>query len=355
MILDLEKFIASEQPYWQELETLLTELDNQRQLALSEVQRFHYLYQRASAGLGKLMTFSAEQEIRRYLEDLVARTYAEIHEVRQSRLAFSPRYWLSNTLPRTFRRHLGAFWLILTMTMLGSGFGVLALSLAPQSKEVLMPFDHLQSTPSERVAGEMKDKGKRLQGHQASFSTSLMTHNIKVSIFAMGLGLSYGLGTLIVIFYNGVILGAVSFDYIMDGQAIFLAGWLLPHGSVEIPAFLLAGQAGLVLAHAMIGRGDRLPFNERLRSILPDLVTLICGIALLLCWAGLIESFFSQYHEPLLPYELKITFGCLQLAAVISYFSLAGRRGQANSKHPTRNKERRISKDGTTYSGLSKH
>ena len=32
-------------------------------------------------------------------------------------------------------------------------------------------------------------------------------------------------------------------DYILAGESVFLLGWLLPHGAIEIPAILLAGQA----------------------------------------------------------------------------------------------------------------
>ena len=59
------------------------------------------------------------------------------------------------------------------------------------------------------------------------------------------------------LFYNGVILGAVTVDYIRAGETKFLLGWLMPHGVIEIPAILIAGQAGLLLAFALIGRGRR--------------------------------------------------------------------------------------------------
>ena len=68
-----------------------------------------------------------------------------------------------------------------------------------------------------------------------------MTHNIKVSILTFAMGMTYGLGTIILLFYNGVILGAVAFDYILAGESIFLVGWLLPHGSIEIPAIFNPG------------------------------------------------------------------------------------------------------------------
>jgi uncharacterized membrane protein SpoIIM required for sporulation len=71
----------------------------------------------------------------------------------------------------------------------------------------------------------------------------------------------------IMLFYNGVILGAVSVDYIHAGQTKFLMGWLMPHGVIEIPAILIAGQAGLLLALALIGRGTRAPLAARLREI----------------------------------------------------------------------------------------
>ena len=58
----------------------------------------------------------------------------------------------------------------------------------------------------------------------------------------------------------------------------------------------------------------------------PDLVTLICGAALLLVWAGIIEAFLSQYHEPVLPYALKIGFGVMELALMGGYLWKSGRR-----------------------------
>ena len=151
-----------------------------------------------------------------------------------------------------------------------------------------------------------------------------MTHNTQVSFLALALGMTFGLGTMVLVFYNGVILGAVCFDYIRDGQGIFLAGWLLPHGAVEIPAILLASQAGLVLGHALLGWNSRVPRSERLRSVGPDLATLAGGAAVFLVWAGIVESFFSQYHEPVVPYAAKIVFGVIELMAVVYFFGFSG-------------------------------
>ena len=48
-----------------------------------------------------------------------------------------------------------------------------------------------------------------LSDRKARFSGMLMTHNTRVTLTAVALGMSWGIGTLVLLFYNGVALGAV--------------------------------------------------------------------------------------------------------------------------------------------------
>lgn len=328
MIIDLDKFLRSERPHWLELEAILQRLEAEPQLRMSlpEMTHFHHLYRRAAADLARITTFSSEPDLRLYLESLVSRAYGEIHETHiKNRATASLRNFFFIRFPETFRRHVRAFQLSMAITLAGCMFGALALSLDPQAKPVLLPFEHLLGDPSERVAREETATADRLDGSKGSFSAMLMTHNTKVSIFTLALGMTWGIGTVVILFFNGIILGAVSADYILAGQTKFLLGWLLPHGAIEIPAILIAGQAGLLLASALIGWGNRLSMRARLRQIAPDITTLIFGVALLLVWAGLVEAFFSQYHEPILPYAVKITFGMIELVLLAVFLTSAAR------------------------------
>ena len=328
MIIDLQRFITSERPYWTELESLLykMEFDPKQVLNLATVRRFHYLYERAAAGLAKVNTFASEPDTRRYLESLIARAYGEFHETRDRRHRFVPLVWFFQTLPQTFRRHARAFWLSVGITMAGAVFGGLAVAFDPDAKAAILPemFANHLNDPSERVAREEHRTRHESAGQMSTFSARLMVNNIKVSINALALGLSWGIGTIVLLFYNGIILGLIAVDYVAAGQTVFLLGWLLPHGVIELPAVLMGGQAGLVLAGALIGWGQRRGLRARLRAVTPDLTTLIFGVALMLVWAGLVEAFFSQYHEPVLPYAVKITFGCLELALLVAFLSRAG-------------------------------
>ncbi|HEY2343129.1 MAG TPA: stage II sporulation protein M [Chthoniobacteraceae bacterium] len=328
MIIDVARFIAAERPSWTELETLLKKIESapHRRIALDDAKRFHFLYQKVSADLGRIATFSAEPQLRRYLESLVARAYGEIHASRESGNKREFGAWLLQDFPRAFRRNSQAFVISVVITIVGMVFGGFALALDDSAKSALLPrgFDHLLDNPRERVEREEKAKHFPAKEYHATFAENLMTHNIEVSVLAMALGMGWAIGTVTVLFFNGVILGLIGLDYIINGQTVFVLGWLLPHGVIEIPAILIGGQAGLLLGKAVIGRGDRAKLSERLRDIRGDVAALVGGVMAMLVWAGIVESFFSQYHQPILPYWLKITFGCCELAVLVWFLRTAG-------------------------------
>lgn len=308
--------------------------DSRARLSMDEVQRFHFLYERVAADLSKLGAYASEPQTRSYLESLVARGYGEMNGTARRLPMLVALLNLLTEFPMIVRRHVRCMLVVLALFGVGALFGGLALALDPSSKAVLMPFSHLTGDPSDRVAEEERIASEEdpMEGGKSTFSAYLMTHNTKVAIFTLALGVTFGIGTGILLFYNGVILGAVVMDYILAGETVFLTGWLLPHGSVEIPAILLAGQGGLILGHCLLFANGRMSLAERLRNIRGDLVMIIAGVGLMLIWAGIIESFFSQYHEPILPYSVKITFGALQMAGVLAYFLFVGRGGEAHSR-----------------------
>ena len=334
MIIDLPRFIAAERPSWTELERMLErmEADPAGELPLDEVRRFHLLYQKVSADLGRVATFASEPELKRYLESLTARAYGEIHETRERGSRFRPVHWFLADFPAVFRKQFRAFALSVIITVVGMIFGGFSVALDQDAKEAILPqqFANHLDDPAKRVAEEESAKRDRGQGRRAGFASFLMANNIKVSILTLGLGITFGIGTIIELFYNAVILGMIVVDYTMAGQFVFMLGWLMPHGVIEIPAILIAGQGGLVLGKALIGRGDRAPLAVRLRSIGRDLMILIYGVAVMLVWAGIVESFLSQHHEPVIRYWQKIAFGTVELAALI--WLLGFRRGAPGGK-----------------------
>lgn len=331
MILDIMKFIAQEKAVWTELENLLDkiELEGETSLSLERSKRLCYLYERVSEDLAKVLTFSGERELRTRLENLVSRAYSNIYFQKKHKVAFRPVAWILVSFPASFRRNFKAFIFAFAVLLFGSLFGGISIMVDKDAKSAVFPeqFGHLMMSPDERVKKEEAASEPRLAGHYSSFAAQLMSNNIRVSILCLAFGVTWGIGTILMIFYNGVILGAVAFDFILSGHSAFMLGWLLPHGVVEIPACLIAGQAGLVLGAALLKpAGSR---RAALRGKMDDIINLVGGSAMLLLWAGIIESFFSQIHEPFMPYWGKILFGIFELICLVVYLYCSGRKKEA--------------------------
>jgi len=326
MIIDLEKFVRQEQPYWNELERLVAACSGRRRaIGLEQARRLHYLYERASADLARLDTFASNPALRAHLESIVARAYAQLHDTRQ-RTRLRPMRWLTQTFPQTFRAHAGAFWLSLGIMTAGVVLGAFLMMIDPEAPGALLggPAAGL-SRDADEIVGEWEQASAAgLEGRNAMFGFYIQ-NNVGVSIRCMVFGMTLGLGTLYVLFTNGAMVGAVFFKFIMAGHSDFVFGWLLPHGVPELSAIVLSGQAGLVLARALIGWGQRASLSQRMRAVAGPLTTLIAGVALLLVWAAALEAWLSQYHQPVLPYWAKITFGVGELIALYAFLIFAGR------------------------------
>jgi uncharacterized membrane protein SpoIIM required for sporulation len=328
VILDLERFQAQARPRWSKLESLLAALESRpdRRLSPTETEQLQELYAQAAADLNRVTHGALAPELRQYLERLVARAYAELYYAPPTRPEiWQPRRWLRifTAFPETFRRQSRYFALAVLITVLGCALGGLAVRYDPAAVDVLLPADYLRN-PDQRVQEEEQGKGHHLRSTQteAAFSAELIKHNIQVALLAAALGVTFGIGTALLLFENGVLLGAVAVRYAQQGFGLFMTAWLLPHGAFEIPSILIAGQAGFYLARLLLRRRE----DRNVRESMREWLVLIAGLAMLLVWAGMMEAFFSQHHAPVLPYGLKVAVGAAELALLSIYLLLSGRR-----------------------------
>ena len=343
MILDLERFQAQAGPRWRGLESLLAVLESRpdRRLNPEEAEQLQELYAQVAADLSRVTHGALAPELRQYLERLVARAYAELYYAPPTRSEiWQPSRWLRifTTFPETFRRHARYFALALLITLVGSAFGGLAVRYDPGSVDVLLPADYLRN-PGQRVHEEEQGQGRHLNSAQieAAFSAQLIRHNIQVALLAAALGVTFGIGTALLLFENGVLLGAVAVHYTQQGFGLFMTAWLLPHGVFEIPSILIAGQAGFYLARLLLRRQE----DRNIRQSIGEWLVLVAGLAMMLVWAGLIEAFFSQHHAPVLPYGFKVAVAVAELLLLTIYLLTIGRREigtEARSLVPSENK-----------------
>lgn len=321
---DVNRFVRERKPSWRELETLLGLCETSpRLLGLAEMRRLGQLYRSVSSDLIRARSELLDASVTDYLNDLVARSYALVHGGRRRRSA-GPVDFLVREFPRLFREELRAFGLAALVTALGAGVGATAVAFDPASLAVVIPDQHQEHTPGERVALEEEDGGQADGNAALEFSSFLFTHNIQVTFLVFALGITFGLGTTAVLFSNGVPLGALAMQYHLAGRDLFFWSWILPHGIPELTQVFIAGAAGLVLARGLWIPGRRTR-RDALVAEAKRAVRLVVGGMPILVLAGLVEGTISQMHEPRVPYALKLAVAALVGGAVYAYLFLAGR------------------------------
>jgi uncharacterized membrane protein SpoIIM required for sporulation len=159
-------------------------------------------------------------------------------------------------------------------------------------------------------------------------SSVIISNNIQVTLLAFGLGLTAGIGTSILLMFNGIHLGSVAGWMALHGKDRALWGWIMPHGGTELLAICLAGAAGFLLANAIVAPGE-LRRSTALKKVGGDALVIELGCMAMLVIAGLIEGFVSPSG---IDYPTRIGVLIISLSLWALYFLTAGRERTRSSE-----------------------
>lgn len=317
--MNIERFLDERRPVWDSLERLLDRAD-EVELSRAEMHEVVELYRRTCSDLNRARSHTANPDILGHLNQLTGRAYRMIYRAGHQTPVWATFVELvTREIPAAFRRQRASVLLALSAFLAGALFGSIAVLVDPANGERLIPQMFFTESPRERV--EKIERGEeRIDNVEEAllFGASLYTHNIKVTFLAFSLGaLTLVLG-LVILFYNGIILGAVGTMYALDGVTLFFFAWVGPHGALELPAIIFGGAAGLTVGRALLMPGE-LSRGAALRRILPAAWRMMIGTMLVLVLAGLIEGSFSQFSAKTIPYELKIAVAALLFIGLLVY------------------------------------
>jgi uncharacterized membrane protein SpoIIM required for sporulation len=319
---NIERFLSERRAVWDALDALLTRAD-EVELSRAETHEMVELYRRTCSDLNRARSYTANPEILGHLNQLTGRAYRYIY-----RAAHDTPVWqtfvklVTREIPAAFRRERLYVVAAAAAFLAGALFGSVAVLIDPANGERLVPQEFFTESPRERVE-KIERNEERIDNVEKAvlFGASLYTHNIKVSFLAFSLGALTIVMGLVILFYNGVILGAIGTLYVLDDVSVFFFAWVGPHGALELPAIIFGGAAGLVVGRALLMPGN-LSRGASLRRVLPSVWRMIIGAALVLVLAGIIEGSFSQFSAKTIPYALKIAVAVLLFLGLTTYLFL---------------------------------
>src|SRR5512136_544733 len=195
----IRKFIESRRPRWEKLETTIRSLERGR-LSASELIGLTRLYREATADLARLQTFQSqegmEDELKTYLNHLVARAYSQIYRSSPPRMASLWRF-LRSGFTATFRETLPWTLLALSVFAIGLTYGFITAISDSSFVALIVPPELIKTVEAGTVWFDSILAVKPLA------SSRIMTNNISVSFLDFALGVTFGVGTFYVMVFNG--------------------------------------------------------------------------------------------------------------------------------------------------------
>jgi uncharacterized membrane protein SpoIIM required for sporulation len=313
-------FVTRNRPDWDELERLLARgRRSVGRLSPAELNRLDVLYRRVAIHLAQVRTRTRDERLAAYLNQLAAAAHSLIYlPPRQgivNKVAIFAALGFAECVARHWRAHAISAGLLLAGAFLAYHAATRDVLAA---YALAVPGDpRLPGTPPERLLEYLHGGQEMGSGSKSFFASFLFTHNLKVGMTAMGLGVLAGVPTVLLMLYNGMILGAFLSVYIKAGLGLEVCAWILPHGITELTATALCGGVGLVLGRAVISPGLKTR-AEALVDAGAEAGRTVIGVAGMLVLAAFIESFVRQSH---LTTNERLVYACLTALFWVIYFA----------------------------------
>ncbi|MEE9393673.1 MAG: stage II sporulation protein M [Planctomycetota bacterium] len=329
-VLKSYEFRREREKIWRRLEKLVLRVESSgiKSLSARELEELPQLYRATLSSLSVARSISLDRNVVEFLEALTQRAYFCVYGTK-SRLSTAIIDFFVHLFPGMMWRYRRELVLSMAVVFAGTMVGYrtvrqdegrfysfvdrsLAQERGPQSSR-------------EELLSVLYDEGDRDGEELAIFSASLFNHNAGIGILAFALGFLAGVPTVLLLFQNGLMLGAFWALHANRGISYDLWGWLLIHGVTEILAIMVCGAAGFIIARALIFPGrftriENLAIEGRRAGVI------VLGAVFMFCLAGFIEGVLRQVvTSPLLRYG----FAAASAVAWIWYFAFRGRWSQA--------------------------
>jgi uncharacterized membrane protein SpoIIM required for sporulation len=303
-------FEQQHQQGWEQIEAALDKPSSARNsLLLTE----HYMQLSQHLALAKQRLY--DPALIERLNKLVMRLYRELYRYQtDSRLNYYR--FLVRGFPLAIYRHRAFVVVALLVFLLP---GLIAGSWIYLDENAI--YSILDGS-SVRQVEQMYDPAARKIGREREADTDIFMfgfyiyNNIGIAFRCFAGGLLAGLGTLFVLFFNGLHIGGIAGHLTRLDYVETFYPFVIGHGAFELTAIVFSGAAGLRLGYSILNPG---PFSrlDSLRQAGRESIPMLYGIVLMLVIAAFIEAFWSSSAS--LAISVKYSVGAICWILVLLY------------------------------------
>lgn len=285
------------------------------------------LYLDITEDLSYAQTFYNKRTVRVYLNQLSQRVYSGVHKQKSDNLKRLITVWRLS-LPLEIYRSRKTLSLSLFVFLLYVVIGVITTHFQPDFPRIVLGDAYVDMTIENIKAGNPL-KVYETDSQMYMFLT-ITTNNLKVAFLTFMAGFFFSIGTHILLFSNGVMLGSFQYFFALKGLLLtsFLGIWI--HGAFEISSIVLAGGAGLIIGNGLLfpGTYSRL---QSLKLAAKRGLKIMLSLVPFIIAAGFLESYVTHNYQDLhtITKWLIILFSFALILFVYVYYPIRVAR-----KHP---------------------
>lgn len=267
--------------------------------------------------LGFAKTHYGEQsKTTKFINGLAARQFQGLYKHRKLDFKRLITFW-KYELPLIFAKYQKVYLFTMLFFMLSVSIGVLSSMQDQQFVRSILGDAYVDMTEDNIQRGD--PFGVYKEQNEFGMFVNIASNNIQVSFLAYSLGIVLGVGTLYILFSNGIMLGTFEHMFFAKGLGwkSILVVWI--HGTIEISAIVIAGTAGMILGLSILFPGTR-SRKDALKQGAKDSVKVIIGLIPFFIMAAFLEGFITRHTS--MPIFLSITVLFLSATLIVWYFSL---------------------------------
>jgi uncharacterized membrane protein SpoIIM required for sporulation len=301
-------FLQKNADKWERFEKLMRAPDE------ADPDRLAELFVHVTDDLSYARTFFPEGRTTRYLNDLAGEAHRALYRNRREGRSRLLTFW-TQEVPRAVYAARREMQLALVVFLGAMGVGLLSAAADPGFTRLIMGDAYVNMTLANIEQGDPMAVYKQMP--PLDMFLALAWNNVRVALLAFAAGLAVSVGTIFVLFQNGVMVGA--FEYFLHAQGVLAAA--LPvvylHGALELSAIVIAGGAGLAMGNAILFPGTY-PRGESFRRGARRGLKIVIGLVPVIVAAALIEGFATRHTE--WPLALRLALIGLSFGFVGGYF-----------------------------------
>ncbi len=197
-------------------------------------------------------TFYPQSKVTRWINSIAVGIYQSIYQNKKEQYSRLWTFWTTE-LPLLVRKYHKVFLFTFIFFILCLTISIISSKHEDAFVKTILGDEYVAMTEENISRGD--PFGVYRDDDKFTMFVMIAFNNIKVALRTFVYGIFFGIGTLMILFYNGIMVGA--FEYLFFSKGL---GWksimvIWIHGTIEISSIIIAGAAGFIVGAGILFPG----------------------------------------------------------------------------------------------------